>query len=112
VLGVNRMRATLKTMHALTNDVDSWPNRLMGYVVTCWRANEQTNDALAKIALEFSKASIPSFPIAIPIDSNIDRAHEETITGGVLDLFHFGTSQTTAAKAYNKLTQEVVKRAH
>jgi chromosome partitioning protein len=112
VLGVNRMRATLKTMHALTDGVDSWPNRLMGYVVTCWRANEQTNDALAKIALEFIKASIPSFPIAIPIDSNIDRAHEETITGGVLDLFHFGTSLAAAAKAYNKLTQEVVKRAH
>jgi chromosome partitioning protein len=112
VLGVNRMRATLKTMHALTGNVDTWPRQLMGYVITCWRASEQANDALAKIALEFSKANIPSFPVAIPIDSNIDRAHEETISGGLADLFHFGTSPTTAARAYNKLTQEVVKRAN
>lgn len=110
--GINRLSATLKTMHALTGALESWKQTILGCVVTRWRAGAGAESALAQLVLDLPLAGIRRFEDVIPFDDKIEQAIVNEVRGGLGNIFRLAKQPGPAARAYVQLTEKVVERAN
>lgn len=103
VAGINRALRTAFTMRALT-DVP----QARGLVLTQWRAAAKSmKDIAAKLQVDAPLLGYPLFDTVVPYDDHIEQAHISLISGGVQTLFGW---KSTAARAYKKVTDELVRK--
>lgn len=102
--GVNLAQLTATTMQALTGV--TVPGAM---VLTQWRSVASARKVKGSLAVYYGRPSYPLLDIEVPYDDHIEQAHISLIGGGARNLFSWRT--TSAAEAYKKIAQELVKKA-
>lgn len=103
VAGINRALTATRTMQALTQTPMG-----RGLLLTQWRAVRSMRDIFANLEVQAPLLGYPLFDIPIPYDDHIEQAHISLIRGGVQNVF--GWKSSSAATAYKKVTEELVRK--
>jgi cellulose biosynthesis protein BcsQ len=106
-LGINAVLGTVRTMNALTGDLDLWKQRVLGCLITRWKPNKNAEAALATIKTEMLPKGIRLLGVAIPMDDKVEQAVRETTGGKLKHIFKLANTLGPAAQAYEKVAKEI-----
>jgi chromosome partitioning protein len=105
--GIGAVLTTAKTMGALMGDTDRWKERILGCLITRWKAGPNADAVINTIGISLNHDGLTIFKKRIPADERVETAHRGTVGGGVRSIFRLTPQMGAAAKAYDEFVKEL-----
>lgn len=106
--GLQQTLSIARTMSALTAEVDAWRCKLLGCVITRWKANRNTEENLASLRTALDAQGIRVYRQAVPVDDRIETGNRATLQGGRRSIFRLNAQMGPAARAYDAVVEEML----
>jgi chromosome partitioning protein len=106
--GIGTVLTTAKTMSALMGDTGTWKERILGCLVTRWKAGANADTVINNVGLYLNNEHLTLFQKRIPADDRVETANRGTVGGGMRNIFRLTPQMGAAAKAYDEFVKEML----